>query len=45
MTPRVTSRTAGEAPGGGRFSAAGRDEQMTDGLKRAGQKVDDAFKD
>ena len=45
MTPRATSCNAGEALGDGRFSAAGRDEQMTDNLKRAVQKVNDAFKD
>jgi uncharacterized protein YjbJ (UPF0337 family) len=45
VTKGTIDQATGEAPGDERFSAAGRDEQMTDNLQRAGEKVNDAFKD
>lgn len=45
VTKGKIEQATGEALGDERFSAAGRDEQMTDNLKRAGEKVNDAFKD
>ena len=45
VTKGKIERATGEALGDERLRAAGRDEQMTDNLKRAVQKVNDAFKD
>jgi uncharacterized protein YjbJ (UPF0337 family) len=45
VTKGKIEQATGEAQGDERFSAAGRDEEMTDNLKQAGEKVNDAFKD
>ena len=45
VTKGKIEQATGEALGDERFGAAGRDEKMTDNLKRSGEKVNDAFKD